>query len=170
MRPALRNFKVTSFEGLTPLEMLWPTLVKNSWTAYPRCGLAALAYEYLCIQDEVSGRAPFPPMKGFAKDMNASPVQQKDMWSLLRQITAAVKLTMVATSPNDVHQRHSKGHGGQLVGFLLDLLLEGCLVALQEWLHAPFQDLLQDFHPFLQKRSQRRPSMDGNRSAEKVAT
>lgn len=49
MRPPLLNFKVTSFEGLTPLEMLWPTLVKNSWTAYPRCGLAALAYEYLCI-------------------------------------------------------------------------------------------------------------------------
>ena len=27
-----------------------PTLVKNSWTAYPRWGRAARAYEYLCIE------------------------------------------------------------------------------------------------------------------------
>ena len=59
-------------------------------------------------------------------------------------------LTAAVSSPNDVHERHSKGHGGQLVGLLLDLLLEGRLVALQERLHAPLQDLLQDFHPFLQ--------------------
>ena len=75
------------------------------------------------------------------------------MWTLLRHITAAVRQTVGEASPNDVHQRHSKGHGGQLVGFLLDLLLESRLVALQERLHAPLQDLLQNLHSFLHRTS-----------------
>lgn len=89
-------------------------------------------------------------MRAFTcQKVEAQPDIQALYGLMMSQWSAAVRLTGGVSSPNDVHERNSKGHGGQLVSFLLDLLLESLLVALQKGLHAPLQDLLQDFHPFL---------------------
>lgn len=61
------------------------------------------------------------------------------------------QLSVSGGSPNDVHERDAKGHGGELVSLLLDLCFKGILVALHKGLNTPLQDLLKYLHPFLRQ-------------------